>query len=129
MRRALAKLFPSLNCDLGIDLGTANVLVFVRGKGVVIQEPSVVALDSKKNLVLAVGDDAKRMIGRTPGNVVAVRPLRDGVIADFDITETMLKHFIRKALDRKLFFAKPRFIIGIPSGITGVEKRAVLDAA
>ena len=129
MRRALTKLFPSLNCDLGIDLGTANVLVFVKGTGVVIQEPSVVALDSKKNLVLAVGDDAKRMIGRTPGNVVAVRPLRDGVIADFDITETMLKHFIRKALDRKLFFAKPRIIIGIPSGITGVEKRAVLDAA
>ena len=93
MRRALVKLFPSLNCDLGIDLGTANVLVFVRGKGVVIQEPSVVALDSKKNLVLAVGDDAKRMIGRTPGNVVAVRPLRDGVIADFDITETMLAFY------------------------------------
>ena len=129
MRRALVKLFPSLNCDLGIDLGTANVLVFVRGRGVVIQEPSVVALDSKRNLVLAVGDDAKRMIGRTPGNVIAVRPLRDGVIADFDITETMLKHFIRKALDRKILVAKPRIIIGIPSGITGVEKRAVLDAA
>lgn len=129
MRRALVKLFPSLNCDLGIDLGTANILVFVRGKGVVIQEPSVVALDAKRNLVLAVGDDAKRMIGRTPGNVVAVRPLRDGVIADFDITETMLKHFIRKALDQRFIIAKPRIIIGIPSGITGVEKRAVLDAA
>ena len=96
MRRAIARLFPSLNCDLGIDLGTANVLVFVKGKGVMIQEPSVVALDSKRNLVLAVGDDAKRMIGRTPGNVVAVRPLRDGVIADFEITETMLKYFIKK---------------------------------
>ena len=96
MSSLLAKLFPQFTCDLGIDLGTANVLVFVKGKGVVIQEPSVVALDSNKNLVLAVGNDAKRMIGRTPGNVVAVRPLRDGVIADFDITETMLKHFIKK---------------------------------
>jgi len=102
MRTILTRLFPSLSCDLGIDLGTANVLVFVKGKGVVIQEPSVVALDSGKNLVLAVGNDAKRMIGRTPGNVIAVRPLRDGVIADFEITETMLKHFIRKALDKKI---------------------------
>ena len=125
----MSKLFPSLNCDLGIDLGTANVLVFVRGRGVVIQEPSVVALDSTKNLVLAVGNDAKRMIGRTPGNVIAVRPLRDGVIADFEVTETMLKYFIRKALDRKFLISKPRIIIGVPSGITGVEKRAVLDAA
>lgn len=129
MRRLLTKWFPQLSCDLGIDLGTANVLVFMKGKGVVIQEPSVVALDKTKNLVLAVGNDAKRMIGRTPGNVVAVRPLRDGVIADFEITETMLKYFIKKALSGKSWIAKPRIIIGVPSGITGVEKRAVLDAA
>ena len=116
------------SCDLGIDLGTANILVFAQGRGVIIQEPSVVALDSQKNMVLAVGDDAKRMIGRTPGNVVAVRPLRDGVIADFDITETMLKHFIKKALSNKFYMFKPRIIVGVPSGITGVEKRAVLDA-
>ncbi len=126
----LFKWFPHLSCDLGIDLGTANTLVFAQGQGVIIQEPSVVALDNTKNVVLAVGNDAKRMIGRTPGNVVAVRPLRDGVIADFDITETMLKHFIKKALHHKPFFARaPRIIVGVPSGITGVEKRAVLDAA
>ena len=106
MRRALTRLFPSLNCDLGIDLGTANVLVFVRGKGVVIQEPSVVALDSKKNLVLAVGDDAKRMIGRTPGNVVAVRPLRDGVIADFDITENHVETFYSKSIGSQALLYK-----------------------
>lgn len=124
----LTKFFPHLSCDLGIDLGTANTLVFAKGIGVIIQEPSVVALDSQKKLVLAVGDEAKRMIGRTPGNVIAVRPLRDGVIADFDITETMLKCFIKKALPNRMF-VKPRIIIGVPSGITGVEKRAVLDAA
>jgi rod shape-determining protein MreB len=123
------KMVPYFSCDLGIDLGTANTLVFTKGEGIIIQEPSVVALDSQKNMVLAVGDDAKRMIGRTPGNVVAVRPLRDGVIADFEITETMLKYFIRKALANKFRFVKPRIIVGIPSGITGVEKRAVLDAA
>lgn len=123
-----SSLLSRFSCDLGIDLGTANTLVFAQGRGIIIQEPSVVALDNQKNLVLAVGNDAKRMIGRTPGNVVAVRPLRDGVIADFDITETMLKHFIRKALDKKFFLFKPRIIVGIPSGITGVEKRAVLDA-
>ncbi len=121
------RLFSKFRCDLGIDLGTANTLVFMKHVGVVIQEPSVVALDHSKNLVLAVGDEAKRMIGRTPGNVIAVRPLRDGVIADFDITETMLKYFIKKALPNKLLL-KPRIIVGVPSGITGVEKRAVLDA-
>jgi rod shape-determining protein MreB and related proteins len=121
------KAFSNLRCDLGIDLGTANTLVFSQRGGVIIQEPSVVALDSQKNMVLAVGDEAKRMIGRTPGNVIAVRPLRDGVIADFDITETMLKYFIKKALPKYTFF-KPRIIVGVPSGITGVEKRAVLDA-
>jgi len=120
------QLLGSCRSDLGIDLGTANTLVFSQG-GIVVQEPSVVALDNQKNLVLAVGDEAKKMIGRTPGNVVAVRPLRDGVIADFDITETMLKYFIHKALPKKTFF-KPRIIVGVPSGITGVEKRAVLDA-
>ncbi len=124
----LTRFFPNLNCDLGIDLGTANTLVYAQGQGVIIQEPSVVALDNKRNIVLAVGDEAKRMIGRTPGNVVAVRPLRDGVIADFDVTETMLKYFIRKALPGNMFFARPRIIVGVPSGITGVEKRAVLDA-
>ncbi|MGE4170600.1 MAG: rod shape-determining protein [Candidatus Margulisiibacteriota bacterium] len=125
----LSKLFPHLRCDLGIDLGTANTLVFAKNAGIVIQEPSVVALDSNKNTVLAVGDEAKKMIGRTPGNVIAVRPLRDGVIADFDITETMLKYFIKKALTNTSFLLRPRIIVGIPSGITGVEKRAVLDAA
>ncbi len=124
----ITKLFPHLSCDLGIDLGTANTLVFAHGRGVVIQEPSVVALDNQKNLVLAVGDEAKKMIGRTPGNVVAVRPLRDGVIADFEITETMLKYFIKKALPPR-FVLSPRIIVGVPSGITGVEQRAVLEAA
>ncbi len=127
-----SKFFPNIfnnfSCDLGIDLGTANTLVYEKGEGVIIQEPSVVALDSKKNVVLAVGNEAKRMIGRTPGNIIAVRPLRDGVIADFDITETMLKYFIKNALAKKVSFGKPRIIVGIPTGITGVEKRAVLDA-
>ena len=125
--KLLKKLLSRFRSDLGIDLGTANTLVFMKNAGVTIQEPSVVALDHAKNLVLAVGDEAKRMIGRTPGNVVAVRPLRDGVIADFDITETMLKYFIKKALPGRMLF-KPRIIVGVPSGITGVEKRAVLDA-
>ncbi len=128
LSNAMIKLFPHLRCDLGIDLGTANTLVFAHGRGVVIQEPSVVALDNQKNLVLAVGDEAKKMIGRTPGNVVAVRPLRDGVIADFEITEIMLKYFIKKAMPER-FFLSPRIIIGVPSGITGVEQRAVLEAA
>ncbi len=127
INESLTKFFANFRYDLGIDLGTANTLVFAQGSGVIIQEPSVVALDNQKDLVLAVGDEAKRMIGRTPGNVIAVRPLRDGVIADFDITETMLKYFIKKALPQKTWF-KPRIIVGVPSGITGVEKRAVLDA-
>ncbi len=121
------QLLARFRCDLGIDLGTANTLVFAQDDGIIIQEPSVVALDNQKNLVLAVGNEAKRMIGRTPGNVIAVRPLRDGVIADFDITETMLKYFIKKALAKNSWL-KPRIIVGVPSGITGVEKRAVLDA-
>ena len=102
-------------------------MVFAQNEGVIVQEPSVVAIDNQKNHVLSVGNEAKRMIGRTPGNVIAVRPLRDGVIADFDITETMLKYFIKKALPKKRWL-KPRIIVGVPSGITGVEKRAVLDA-
>jgi len=123
----LSRLLSNFHSDLGIDLGTANTLVFSQGVGVMIQEPSVVAIDTQKNTVLAVGDEAKKMIGRTPGNVVAVRPLRDGVIADFDVTETMLKYFIQKAAPTR-WFNKPRIIVGVPSGITGVEKRAVLDA-
>ncbi len=114
--------------DLGIDLGTANTLVYVKGKGVIIREPSVVALRDNKQDVLAVGDEAKRMIGRTPGNIIAVRPMKDGVIADFDVTETMIRYFITKAHKRSRL-VRPRIIICVPSGVTEVEKRAVLDAA
>ncbi len=114
--------------DLGIDLGTANTLVYVKGKGILIREPSVVALRENKQEVLAVGDEAKRMIGRTPGNIIAVRPMKDGVIADFDVTETMIRYFITKAHKRSRL-VRPRIIICVPSGVTEVEKRAVLDAA
>lgn len=115
--------------DMGIDLGTANTLVFVRGKGIVLREPSVVAIQqNQRNVALAVGEEAKQMLGRTPGNIIAIRPLMDGVIADFDVAETMLKHFIQKAHDGGGFF-RPRMVIGIPSGVTGVERRAVQDAA
>ena len=114
--------------DLGIDLGTANTVVFARGEGIVLREPSVVALDKTSNKVLALGNEAKRMLGRTPGNIVAIRPMRDGVIADFEVTEVMLRHFIKKILNNNLFF-RPRIVVGVPSGITGVERRAVLDAA
>jgi len=117
-----------LGADLGIDLGTATVLVFVRGKGVVLKEPSVVAIDRDSGKVLSIGEEARRMVGRTPGNIVAVRPLREGVIADFDVTETMLRYFISRACGRRMFF-RPRVIICIPPEITGVERRAVLDAA
>ncbi len=118
----------SLSRDMGIDLGTANTLVYVSGKGIVLQEPSVVAMDQDEKVPLAVGEDAKRMLGRTPGNVVALRPLRDGVIADFDTAELMLKHFIARVNEGKTLVA-PRIVIGIPSGVTGVERRAVMDAA
>lgn len=118
----------SLSRDMGIDLGTANTLVYVSGKGIVLQEPSVVAIDQDEKVPLAVGEDAKRMLGRTPGNVVALRPLRDGVIADFDTAELMLKHFITRVNEGKTLVA-PRIVIGIPSGVTGVERRAVMDAA
>lgn len=114
--------------DIGIDLGTANTLVFMKGKGIVMREPSVVAVDVRTDTVLAVGTQAKKMIGRTPGSIVAVRPLKDGVIADFDITATMLKHFIRKAV-KSSAFSKPHIIVCIPSGVTEVERRAVEDAA
>ncbi len=114
--------------EIGIDLGTANTLVFLKGKGIVKREPSVVALDVRNGNVLAVGMQAKEMIGRTPGSIIAVRPLKDGVIADFDITASMLKYFICKTV-RSMFFSKPRVIICIPSGVTEVEKRAVEDAA
>lgn len=114
--------------DIGIDLGTANTLVFMKGKGIVMREPSVVAVDIRSEEVLAVGTQAKEMIGRTPGSIVAVRPLKDGVIADFDVTATMLKHFIRKAI-KSNSFSRPRVVVCIPSGVTEVERRAVEDAA
>jgi rod shape-determining protein MreB len=116
--------------DIGIDLGTANTLVFVRGRGIVVDEPSVVAIDTVSKRVLAIGDEAKLMVGRTPSTIVAVRPLRDGVISDFSVTERMLQHFIRQVHERfGIGIPKPRVVIGIPSGATEVEKRAVHDAA
>ncbi|MEY9894589.1 rod shape-determining protein MreB [Catenulispora sp. MAP12-49] len=114
--------------DIAVDLGTANTLVYVRGRGIVLNEPSVVAVDTTTGAVLAVGAEAKKMIGRTPGNIVAIRPLKDGVIADFEVAERMLRYFIRKAHKRR-WLAQPRVIVCVPSGITGVEKRAVEDAA
>ena len=114
--------------EIGIDLGTANTLVFLKGKGIIKREPSVVAVDTRTDTVLAVGTQAKEMIGRTPGSIVAVRPLKDGVIADFDITASMLKYFICSSI-RSLFFSKPKVVICIPSGVTEVERRAVEDAA
>jgi rod shape-determining protein MreB len=121
-------IFSPLSRDMGIDLGTANTLVHVKGKGIVMREPSVVAIQRDTGEVLAVGEEAKQMIGRTPGNIVAIRPLKDGVIADFDVTQAMLKYFIKKALDSNSFI-KPRVVVGVPSGVTEVEKRAVIDAA
>ncbi len=113
--------------DMAVDLGTANTLVYVRGRGIVLNEPSVVAINQKTGGILAVGVEAKRMIGRTPGNIVAIRPLKDGVIADFDTTERMLRYFIQKVHKRR-HLAKPRIVVCVPSGITGVEQRAVKDA-
>lgn len=113
--------------DLALDLGTANTLVYVRGRGIVLNEPSVVAINNNTGGILAVGSEAKEMIGRTPGNIVAIRPLKDGVIADFDTTERMLRYFIQK-VHRRRHLAKPRLIVCVPSGITGVEQRAVKDA-
>jgi len=113
--------------DMAVDLGTANTLVYVRGRGVVLNEPSVVAINQTSGGILAVGAEAKKMIGRTPGNIVAIRPLKDGVIADFDTTERMLRYFIQK-VHRRRHLAKPRIVVCVPSGITGVEQRAVKDA-
>ena len=115
--------------DIGIDLGTANTLVHVKGRGIVISEPSVVAKDTRTGQILAIGAEAKRMVGRTPANIVAVRPLKDGVISDFDITEAMLRYFIKNVHDKFALFPRPRVVIGIPSGVTEVEKRAVQEAA
>src|ERR671920_1199282 len=121
-------LFGWLSSDIGIDLGTANTLVYVKDQGIVLREPSVVAVQAGTNKVLAVGDEAKRMLGRTPSNIVAVRPLKDGVIADFEVTEAMLRHFITKVHGRRVR-ARPRVVIAVPSGITEVEKRAVRESA
>jgi rod shape-determining protein MreB and related proteins len=120
--------FSRFSRDIGIDLGTANTLVYVAGRGIVVSEPSVVAIDEQTKKPLAVGDEAKKMLGRTPGNIRALRPLRDGVIADFETAELMLKHFIRRVNEGTSLF-QPRIVIGIPSGVTGVERRAVMDAA
>ena len=116
------------NRDIGIDLGTSSVLIYMRGKGVVLREPSVVAIDTKGGKILAVGSTASKMLGRTPGNIVALRPLQDGVISDYEITEKMLRYFFRTAIVRR-FGRKPRVIVCVPSGVTEVEKRAVLDAS
>ena len=122
------KLFGFVSNDIGIDLGTANTLVFVKDHGIVLREPSVVAVKTGTNEVVAVGDDAKRMLGRTPGGITAIRPLKDGVIADFRVTEAMLRHFIRKVHNRRSM-VRPRVVIAVPSGITEVEKRAVKESA
>ena len=116
-----------LGRDMAVDLGTANTLVYVRGRGIVLNEPSVVALNTNNGQIVAVGVEAKRMIGRTPGNIVAIRPLKDGVIADFDVTERMLRYFIQK-VHRRSHMAKPRLVVVVPSGITGVEQSAVKEA-
>lgn len=122
--------FGMFSKDMGIDLGTANTLVFVKGRGIVLCEPSVVAIQEGTNNVLAVGEEAKNMLGRTPGNIVAIRPLKDGVIADFEITESMLRYFIRKVHNKGFVLQpRPRVVIAVPSGITEVEKRAVEDSA
>src|ERR671919_1351572 len=121
-------LFGWLSSDIGIDLGTANTLVYVKDQGIVLREPSVVAVQAGTNKVLAVGDEAKRMLGRTPANIIAVRPLKNGVIADFEVTQEMIKYFIRKVHNRRSLL-HPRIVIGIPSGITEVERRAVHESA
>lgn len=123
----MARTMSFIGRDMAIDLGTANTLVYVRGRGIVLNEPSVVAINQDTGGILAVGLEAKRMIGRTPGNIVAIRPLKDGVISDFDTTERMLRYFIQKVHKRR-HFAKPRLVVCVPSGITGVEQRAVKDA-
>lgn len=124
------KIFGAFSRDTGIDLGTANVLVYVHGEGIMINEPSVVAVNQKTGQVVAIGNEAKKMLGRTPPHILTVRPLQDGVISDFEVTQEMLAHFIKKVHQgRASFFARPRVVIGIPSGITEVERRAVRDVA
>jgi rod shape-determining protein MreB len=129
LRIMFDRLLGLFSRDIGIDLGTANTLVHVRDRGIVMSEPSVVAIDAKTRRVLAIGAEAKRMVGRTPANIIAVRPLRDGVISDFDVTEQMIKYFVNKVHDRVGLIPRPRMLLGIPSGVTEVEKRAVRDAA
>ena len=130
---AFGKIRSLFSTDIGIDLGTANSLVYVKDRGIVLREPSVVAIQAGSKRVLAVGDEAKRMLGRTPGNIIAIRPMKSGVIADFDITEAMIAYFIRKVCPHRFYsgmkWARPRMVIAVPSGITEVEKRAVEDAA
>lgn len=129
-RKISGNMFGNLSKDIGIDLGTANTLVYVKGKGIMINEPSVVAINKRTGQVLAIGKDAKRMVGKTPGHIVATRPLVDGVISDFEVTEQMLRHFIEKVHSESFsLMPRPRVLIGIPSGITEVEKKAVIDAA
>src|ERR671920_671748 len=125
---AFKSIFSLFSSDLAIDLGTANTLVYAKGRGIVVSEPSIVAINKVTNAVEAVGKEAKEMLGRTPGNIVAIRPMRDGVIANFEVTEKMLQHFIRKAHNGKSWVS-PRVVIGIPSEITQVERRAVEDSA
>src|SRR5258706_11281053 len=123
-------IFQKFSHDLGIDLGTANTLVYVKGKGIVINEPSVIAINQRTQQILAIGTEAQRMVGRTPSHIVAIRPLVDGVISDFEVTEQMLRYFIDKVHNQTYsFLRRPRVVIGIPSGVTEVEKRAVQDAA
>jgi rod shape-determining protein MreB len=122
-------MFGFLSSAIGIDLGTANSLVFVPGRGIILEEPSIVAIDSRKNKILAVGSEAKEMLGKTPEYIKAVRPLRDGVITDFEITQVMISYFIKKTLGKGIFKPKPRVVVGVPSGVTPVEERAVIDAA
>lgn len=129
MKKIIEKLYNRFSNDIGIDLGTANTLVFVRGHGIVLDEPSIVALNKKTKRLVAVGAEAKRMLGRTPGHIQAIRPLVDGVISDFEITEEMLSYLINKAEKIAPKFLKPRVVVGVPSGITNVETRAVYDAA
>jgi rod shape-determining protein MreB len=126
----IRKIFSSLTKDIGIDLGTANTLVYVKGRGIIINEPSVVAVNQKTGQILAIGNEAKKMVGRTPGHIVATRPLVEGVISDFEVTEQMLRYFINKVYEKDwALMSRPRVVVGIPSGCTEVEKRAVEDAA
>ncbi len=129
MLSKLANLLGFIASNIGIDLGTANTVVYAQGKGIVLYEPSIVAVDVRSGRVLAVGKEAKDMLGKTPENIQTIRPLRDGVITDFEATKIMLSHYMNKAIGGSIFRAKPRVVIGVPSGVTQVEKRAVIDAA